>query len=106
MMYGREEGAEGLIEAMTRDQDPILRCAGALARFDTHVCSTASHQGTLLWLGHDWERCQPSMYSESEQVCAFCRRSLTILMLRLCTCACRLWYSPDQWTLLSRNFYT
>ena len=27
MMYGREEGAEALIEAMTRDQDPILRRA-------------------------------------------------------------------------------
>jgi hypothetical protein len=27
IMYGREEGAETLIEQMTRDQDPILRCA-------------------------------------------------------------------------------
>lgn len=25
MMYGREEGAEPLIESMSRDQDPILR---------------------------------------------------------------------------------
>jgi 26S proteasome regulatory subunit N2 len=25
IMYGREEGAETLIEQMTRDQDPILR---------------------------------------------------------------------------------
>lgn len=27
IMYAREEGAETLIEQMTRDQDPILRCA-------------------------------------------------------------------------------
>lgn len=25
IMYGREEGAETLVEQMTRDQDPILR---------------------------------------------------------------------------------
>jgi hypothetical protein len=28
MMYGREEGAETLIEQMTRDQDPIIRYGG------------------------------------------------------------------------------
>lgn len=27
IMYGREEGAETLVEQMTRDQDPILRQA-------------------------------------------------------------------------------
>lgn len=27
IMYGREEGAETLIEQLTRDQDPILRRA-------------------------------------------------------------------------------
>jgi len=26
IMYGREEEAETLIEQMSRDQDPILRC--------------------------------------------------------------------------------
>ena len=33
IMYGREEGAETLIEQMTRDQDPILRCAQELMCF-------------------------------------------------------------------------
>ena len=33
IMYGREEGAETLIEQMTRDQDPILRCAQQLMCF-------------------------------------------------------------------------
>jgi 26S proteasome regulatory subunit N2 len=28
MMYGREEGAETVIEQMTRDQDPIIRYGG------------------------------------------------------------------------------
>ena len=28
IMYGREEGAETLIEQMTRDQDPIIRYGG------------------------------------------------------------------------------
>lgn len=31
MMYGREEGAETLIEQMMRDQDPILRYGGMYA---------------------------------------------------------------------------
>lgn len=29
IMYGREEEAETLIEQMSRDQDPILRCVYA-----------------------------------------------------------------------------
>ena len=33
IMYGREEGAETLIEQMTRDQDPILRCVHQLMCF-------------------------------------------------------------------------
>ena len=30
IMYGREEGAETLIEQLTRDQDPILRYSSSL----------------------------------------------------------------------------
>lgn len=30
IMYGREEGAEGLVEQMTRDQDPIIRYGGMM----------------------------------------------------------------------------
>lgn len=37
IMYGQEEGAETLVEEMTRDQDPILRCAVALVSLST-VC--------------------------------------------------------------------
>ena len=32
IMYGREEEAETLIEQMSRDQDPILRCVCAIAQ--------------------------------------------------------------------------
>ena len=37
IMYGREEGAETLIEQMTRNQDPILRCG--LVRSFILLCS-------------------------------------------------------------------
>ena len=36
IMYGREEEAETLIEQMSRDQDPILRCECAVKQ-EQHV---------------------------------------------------------------------
>lgn len=31
MMYGQEEGSDGVTESMIHDQDPILRCALSLS---------------------------------------------------------------------------
>ena len=52
IMYGREEGAETLIEQMTRDQDPILRCAQQLMCFQhvviaSHGAAAAAHMADI-----------------------------------------------------------
>ena len=58
IMYGREEEADGMIERMTRDQDPIIRCCLTavpphpqrhclLPRWEAHtdLCSEVTLQG-------------------------------------------------------------
>ncbi len=56
IMYGQEEGAETLIEDMTRDQDPILRCTAkilpSMPQVAPHVtCSQGSYRGKLWCAG-------------------------------------------------------
>lgn len=41
IMYGQEENADTLIEEMTRDQDPILRCSTPPAQCHTYLCPHA-----------------------------------------------------------------
>jgi len=58
IMYAREEGAEALIEQMTRDQDPILRCGRARALPDRaaladHRIAPSGHSNLTCWVRTD-----------------------------------------------------
>lgn len=52
MMYGREEGADALVEQMTRDQDPIIRYGGMF------VIGMA-YRWALGWLQSSQHACPP-----------------------------------------------
>ena len=57
IMYGREEGAETLIEQMTRDQDPILRCTQQLMCF-LHVVTACRRAAAAAPLADIQAQCE------------------------------------------------